>query len=379
MKHAEPAPAQKSRETNYDLLRVIACAAVAVLHIGASYRDAYFDAAFFGALYREHLMMSDFAVDMARFAVPCFFMLSGAFLLSSARNAEYRYFYRKSFRSVGVQALIFIFLYFLWSMLLAWRAVLYKGKDAGWMWMPFLRWLKGEPYVHLWYLYVLLGLYLLVPVVIRFRQSVSQQCFSRAAWVFFLAAAAGLCTSTHLLQWDPGIWFCYLGYFMVGYCLRCWARGRKSNLRGVCLIAAGLLTEAVLAWLHTEILLGNFTGLSVWPPLFEPESPIIALASVLIFAGFSLLDLSAGRGRISRMAKKTFLVYLIHEGVWDVFASRVVRRHWYTLDNRVAIPLASAIVLAVSYGLAVLYQKIWDAADQKLRMTDRLCRVLHLE
>ena len=379
MNPSEPAQARKGRETNYDLLRLIACAAVVVLHVGASYWDAYFDPAFFGVLYSEHLMMSVFAVDLGRFAVPCFFMLSGAFILSSSHNAEFRYFYRKAFRSIGVQALVFSFLYFLWSVLLTWRAVLYKGADISCMWLPLLRLLKGAPYLHLWYLYVLFGLYLLAPLVIRFRLSVSAQSFSRVAWVFFLAAAAGLCTSTHLLYWDPGVWFRYLGYFMLGYCLRSWAHSRKSNGRGICLITAGLLVEIALSWLHTEVLLENITDPLGWEPLFGEESPVIALASVLIFAGFSLLEMPAGRGRISRMAEKTFLIYLIHASVWDVIASRIVRRYWHGFDSRIAIPLASAAVLAVSYGLAMLYQAIWNAAGQKLHITDRLCRALHLE
>lgn len=371
-------PDLPAREMNYDLLRVLSCAAVVVLHVAASYRDAYFDPAFFGVRYDQHFLMSSFSLDIARFAVPCFVMLSGAFLLPSARGAEYRAFYRRSVRSVGVQALLFSFFYFLWSMLMALRAVQYKGKAWSWMWMPLLRWLRGEPYIHLWYLYMLLGVYLLAPFVVRFRQSVSDRCFSRAAWVFFLAATLSAWTSTHLLEWDLGVWFCWLGYFMIGDRLRVWAAGRKSSARGVGLIAAGVLVEAAMAWTHSMTLLDRMPVPFEWPPLFEPESPVIALASVLIFAGFSLLRVPQKARVLRRLAGRTFLIYLIHAAVWDVIASRVVRRYGFGWDNRFVIPLASAAVFAISCLLAVAYQWLWDRFDARFRFTDRLCAALRL-
>lgn len=323
--------------------------------------------------------MSDFSLELARFAVPCFVMLSGAFLLPSARGADYKAFYRRSVRGVGMQALVFSVLYFLWSLLLALRAVRYKGKDPSWLWMPLLRWLRGEPYIHLWYLYMLLGVYLLAPFVVRFRQSVSERCFSRVAWIFFCAATLSAWTSTHLLEWDLGVWFCQLGYFMIGDRLRVWAAARKSNARGLALIAAGVLVEAAMAWAHSMILLGRMAAPFEWPPLFEPESPIIALASVLIFAGFSLLRAPRQTGAIRKLTSRTFLIYLIHAAVWDVLASRVVRRYGHGWDNRLVIPLASAAVFALSYLLACLYQWLWGRTDARLRLTDRLCRALRLE
>lgn len=49
------APGLPAREVNYDLLRILSCAAVVVLHVAASYRDAYFDPAFFGMHYNATL------------------------------------------------------------------------------------------------------------------------------------------------------------------------------------------------------------------------------------------------------------------------------------------------------------------------------------
>ena len=90
----------KKRETNYDLLRIISTFAVILIHVNATVLNS-------GEQHQgyENIVMNIINI-VTRFSVPCFVMLSGAFLLSNPKNKNYKYFYAKTFYNVGIPFLI---------------------------------------------------------------------------------------------------------------------------------------------------------------------------------------------------------------------------------------------------------------------------------
>ena len=80
----------KDRESNFDLLRIISAFAVIILHVSYWFLKIDDASAFSNCHFLTLLLTS-----ITRFAVPCFFMLSGAFILADERNADYKYFYKK--------------------------------------------------------------------------------------------------------------------------------------------------------------------------------------------------------------------------------------------------------------------------------------------
>lgn len=161
----------KRREGNYDLLRVISTFMVVMLHTSGGFLKI--DES--GVPMNPSLSVMVFNT-LTRFAVPCFFMLSGAFLLADERNADFSYFYRKSWKSIGITGAAFCALYFLYALAVPTLTTLVLGKrDAGELPGIALGVVKstieGTPYYHLWYLFVLLGCYAAVPLVIRMAGS----------------------------------------------------------------------------------------------------------------------------------------------------------------------------------------------------------------
>ncbi len=157
----------KTRESNFDLLRIISAFAVIMLHI--SYWFLRFDET---EVFANCHFPTLFMTSITRFAVPCFFMLSGAFILADERNADYKYFYKKSIKNIGITGAIFCALYVLYRIvkLIASVLILHKhGVDD--MLYGMLNIIKsiivGSPAGHLWYLFTLAGLYLAAPFVIR--------------------------------------------------------------------------------------------------------------------------------------------------------------------------------------------------------------------
>ena len=91
----------KSRQSNFDLLRIISTISVVLIHVNATVADS------------NNISLVGFNICsliniITRFSVPCFVMLSGAFILNNEKNADYKHFYAKSFYKIGIPLIIFM-------------------------------------------------------------------------------------------------------------------------------------------------------------------------------------------------------------------------------------------------------------------------------
>lgn len=350
-------------ENSYDLLRIVSSLAVISIHVSSVWMSANTSTTEFGTMYHTHLMSTCLWNVMARFAVPCFMMMSGALLLSNEKNREFSFFYKKQFHHIGIPALVFIILYFLYGLATAAAAVLLKGQDISRFLQPFEVALSGDN--HLWYLYAMAGTYLLVPLLIRLKFDVGEKCFARIAWVFLLLASIGFMTSKSQLRWDIGFQFRFTGYFMVGYEIHWMINGRKSNLRGLLhiLLGGGILCIVAFIRYHQEMMGIALEALPM--PFVSPLCPWIIVASLCIFKGFSLLNVQHD---YSELAASTFFIYLIHAGIWDIMF-RVIRKLYGAKgDSRILIPLFIVCVFIVSLALHAGWRILYRMA-KKNRLT----------
>lgn len=154
-----------SRESNFDLLRIICAFAVVVIHVSAQFIGAMAGNPQYVGMEFHDVFNSTLWNVLSRFAVPCFVMLSGAFILANNKNADFSFFYKKSLRKFFLPLLLFSFLYYLYSnILIVGGHFLIQKPDVlslGVFFEPLLNWFKGAPFYHLWYMYMLVGLYLL--------------------------------------------------------------------------------------------------------------------------------------------------------------------------------------------------------------------------
>lgn len=200
------------RENAFDLLRIIASVAVILLHVSAKGLDEYA----FGGGRTVQIGIVNLMNCSTRFAVPCFVMLSGAFLLDDDRNSDYRYFYKKSLKKMGIPVIAFSMVYFIWS-----EIEVVTGKIGTFRWTDMLRpvmnVIKGAPYYHMWYLYMLLGLYIMVPVIMKAKNDMCFSDLKKSSAILLIVCMVSYLTSTHSLKWDIGFSACFLGYFVAGY------------------------------------------------------------------------------------------------------------------------------------------------------------------
>lgn len=167
-------------------------------------------------------------------------------------------------------------------------------------------------------------------------------------------------TSEHKLMWDIGWQFCFLGLFLMGYKLRQWGWGKENNRMALLLILIGLAINGILAYINY---LRGINGLPVDVIQFQqnlfsyaPLALIEVIASCLTFAGFAVMKI---RKNMTKLAGYTFLIYLIHAGVWDVIRTVIGDR---LIGNQavetVAVITISSTIFFVSLLAAMIYQRL---------------------
>lgn len=362
------------REANFDLLRILCTLSVIIIHVTATFKLALTSADFFGHLHTEHIGFIALFDTLPRFAVPCFFMLSGAFLLDNPQNREYRYFYRKSFKSIGIPILLFSLLYLGYSEA---RPVVYflRGEGASHLLPPVLDLLRGAPFYHMWYMYTLIGIYIAIPAVIRLKESLGETAFSKLSWIFLVVAIISGWTSKFSINWSCGRVICSMGYVLIGYELR--RNSRKNAVKALFFIIFGICVELIVFAIQYRHSCAGISEADEALSLVHEYNPFVALASLLIFHGFALLPMNSQK--CTKLAYNTFPVYLIHAGVWDVLTFLLPSLDARGIDCRILILFGIAAVSLISYVLAFCYEALWKCADKGERITNTLCRLVHLD
>ncbi|WP_353112132.1 acyltransferase family protein [Microbacterium sp.] len=299
--------AREPRDWSLDLLRIGAILGVVSIHT-------------FGALMTNPAMRGTadrwvaVALDAGMiWAVPVFVMMSGTLLLSPRAHADgpARFYRRRLVRLLPAFVVWQVFY------LLVVRQLISGLHETPGDVLKLL--LSGTTYTHLYFLWLILGLYAVAPVL---RAFLAQGGRARAMWFAGIVLSASVLTSISssllgfagdprpltllaLTQWIP-----YVGYFLAGWALK------DVLLTGFA--RWGVTAIAVLS--VAEIVLQSGKG---WTgPLFAflPLSyygPVPALAAVSIFLAVrswcGRVELPAAAERVLReLSEATFGVYLVH-------------------------------------------------------------------
>ncbi len=142
----------KDRMIHYDLMRIIACFCVIVIHIAI-----YGQSKSWGNR-SISLMFFNFYGILSRWAVPCFVMLSGLMFLNNNKEVPIKKLYFKYILRLFLSYVIWSFIYALYNSFYEAGASLqerffYFANNC----------FSGE--IHMWYVLMLIGLYISVPII----------------------------------------------------------------------------------------------------------------------------------------------------------------------------------------------------------------------
>lgn len=298
----------KQRENNLDLLRVLCCIGVVMIHVSQSWVNQSVDAVNNGIIINDlnTPFIASVYNSLFRFAVDCFLMISGSFILDNSKTLEYKEFYYSAFKKIGIPALIFSVFYILYETIFC-----IAGKKKFSQLVKGI--ITGAPMYHMWYLYMLIGIYVLAPLVMRFKNDVGEKQFRKISYVFLILANISRWTTGRVrLNYDVGQSFEYLSFFMAGYCIH--KESRHNNRKALLCITGGIMFELFAAYLQYQNILAGISEGDLKFKIVSPYSPLIVTASVLIFKGFAGMRTCI---KFKSIYIHTFNIYLIHAGIWD--------------------------------------------------------------
>ena len=343
-------PQENKREFSLDLLRVLACFLVIWQHV----TEAYYINPDLTVPCHDEMSLVGWMNSMTPIEVPLFVMISGYFLLPLKTDVSS--FFKRRFTRI-------LFPFVCWCVAYAGYFVFYRGDSL----TQFFRNVVhipvnfGVEIGHMWFIYMLLGLYMLVPVLSPWLVQCSKRQLQGylGVWAFttclpyihlWFPEVLGECfwNPTPMLHYFTG----FVGYFLLGYYIKRY--GALSVSTSLLMLVGGyLFTVAVYQYrlpLVTMVpdleVCWRFCGINMMIMAYA----VFSLVSRIPWTGSGFL----GKW-ISSFAVLSYAVYFIHIMVLNFF------RDWLS-DSLThvyfQIPVITVCTFLASYVLIWLLSKL---------------------
>lgn len=341
----------KGRILYADILKIITIYAVLLVHVcGVRW---YTD---FGT--NDWFVLNTF-LSSIRWCIPVFFMLSGMMILDPDYNLTFKKLYTKSLPRL-LCALIF------WS--LAYRIASPIGNyilhqepitstDIQKLYTDFF---FDMPWHHLWFMYVIIGIYILAPLLRIFTANAERKHFLYFLLLYLVFGSIiprleemySTKINFHILDLYSYTGYFIAGYFFAKYDLKLWEKR--------ILYAFGIAT---LLW---SIASSTYTALQVGAPVTHyfgdtyPHNMIMAYALFVFMKNKisnspKLLRYQDNK-YITSMANCVFGIYLVHD-FFNVILKEI-GIDTSILPAIISAPLLTALVFLTSYGVILLIKRI---------------------
>jgi surface polysaccharide O-acyltransferase-like enzyme len=329
-------------------LRALAMFLVVILHTTSPLIMAY------GKVPNSQWLIGDFYNALARFGVPVFVMITGALLLG--RDYELGDFLRRRLWRI-IPAFIF------WSLVY----IAYSWYDED---IPYsidvlvnlkvvLHLLKIGASYHLWYVYMLIGLYFIIPILGKFVRNATDK---EILYFLLLWLVVMLLNQPYLIKFYPQIDLHYItgyiGYLVLGYYL---TYRKIPAWLNVWWFGAIFLVSLIVIVAGTYFASLHYKTSSTL--FYEPISPMIVLLSTSIFMVFksSTFKLQPKiKGIINYVGGYTYGIYLSHALILTIIGDPDYHINIdYTICTPIiSIPFTALVCYSASFVLVWLLSKL---------------------
>ncbi|MGD6806152.1 MAG: acyltransferase [Candidatus Bathyarchaeia archaeon] len=344
-----------------NLIRTVAIVGVVLLHASGQY---LITAEQLGSLSPSQLVSWGFVSVYQSIAVttgvPLFLMLTGALLLEPTKKESLKVFFRKRWVRIGLPLIFWGAIYFVWDFTVR------NLPFSGW---TILQGILNGPYSQFWYMYVLIGLYLLTPILRVFIANAEQVLVKYFLLIWVIGVAVLPCfllITPFALNANVFVLTGYVGYFVFGTYLFTVKIDRKKL---VAFTALGLALTALATYVLAAADYGSSGSSKLVGMYFFQEyiSPTVIFASVMLF--LLLLTVkppapeqagSVKNRLIKLFGENTLAIFFVHvivlESIQEGFLGFTLNRT--ILDPIVEVPLISVVVLFVSLAIVWALKKV---------------------
>ncbi len=301
---------------------------------------------------------------VGRLGVPLFLMLTGALLLKPSKvNEPISVFFKKRLARIGLPFIFWGAVFFAWNFLVKGQAFTLSAVING---------VLTGPYYHFWYLYLLLGLYLLTPALRVLMAHASANLVKYLIILWLVGASilpvSRLFTSFYL---DNNVFTFtgYAGYLLLGaYLVN--VKLKRSTI--LFFLALGVALTAI----GTYAIAATIGGVTMF--FFQEYfSPTLILAASMLFLWLNTTQTpqtqektgaaepaKSGhpklRGLLCLISQNTLPIFLFHVIILESLQRGYlgITINGNTINSIVGVPLMTAILLFLSLAVIVPLKKI---------------------
>ncbi|WP_155112509.1 acyltransferase [Metabacillus mangrovi] len=337
---------KKQRIYYFDWLRALATISVVILHAASPLLEEY------RTIPAGDWWTGNTYDSMTRWCVPIFFMMSGALMLNPGKQESAANFIKKRASKVLIPFAAWTIFYLLVSMKVG---DLEKNPEAA-----IKAVLSDNVYYHLWFLYVMIGLYAITPILRVYILHASRKNIELFLFLWFICTAVFSLISK---LYDVEIGFeafpasGYIGYFVMGYYLHKYSFKTSTKAFIYGLGATGLLLTIFATWALTEKSNGVFDGFFY---KYLNVSVIFMSAAVFLFFKDGQKYIKKPENTVTPL--KPFIeaslgIYLIHPFILLVL-QRVLEFDAFSMNPLYGVPLLAAVTIAGSFISVRMMQRI---------------------
>ena len=315
---------KEERNINYDIIRIIACAMIIMMHSPISNENA------------NGFFLSSLSYLSAP-GIGLFFMISGALLLPI--HSDTKSFFKKRFTKILFPALF-------WSLFYLCVKTIFIGKSIDIKAILSLLFsAQGNPV--LWFVYTLVGLYLLAPILSKWLQgsSIRELEFYLGLWTITLCypllkyIVVINSSDTGILYYFSG----YAGYFILGFYLKSYPNRTSWQL----LISLLIISMAVPVICKLEQVKVDFYDLFWYLSIFVV---VQCVCWWKLICGSSQINIGPKTSRfITELSKMTFGIYLVH-----IFIMRNILWHNNFILSINNYYLQTAVIIILTFILSAI-------------------------
>lgn len=203
-----------------DFLRVISTFAVIVIHVAGDY--------WYGLVETDHWVIFTVYKALASFAVPMFVMISGAVFLRKEKKVDAVRLYTHNILRLIVFLFFWAFCYQIYTLGFTFTTIK----------LAFFNILHGDIQTHLWFVKMIIGIYICIPLLKVLIDNCSKKMIEYALLLFIvftlfknlfsvIPIAPFPILTTNLQAFDAHFIGDYIGYFILGYYLHTYEFSKK--------------------------------------------------------------------------------------------------------------------------------------------------------
>jgi surface polysaccharide O-acyltransferase-like enzyme len=346
-----------NRTFNVDLIRTIAMIGVIMLHAAGQWIITSKEIHQLTPLGITRWAIVDIYQTFGVIAVPLFLMLTGALLLQPEKRKEsLSVFFKKRWVRIGLPFFFWATVYFVWDFVVQKIPFSFVVIGQG---------MLNGAYTQFWYIYVLVGLYLVTPLLRALLANADRTLtkYFIILWVLGVAIMPffGLLSPFNLNS-NVFVIGGFVGYFVLGTYLT-GVKMRRSMLWIFMIL--GIALTAIGTYVLATVNAG--TGMYFFQ---EYISPTVILASVMMFLLLFTIQPTTSVQKESVPPKRNKLLKVISENTLAIFFIHVIvlesfqngyfgfAINRFTIDPIIEVPLITAIVLFASLAIILLLKKI---------------------